>query len=55
MMSLFLNTHLNITMVLFTLFILTLNLEAKIKEHRNANTIKEILETDEEKSGAKPV
>ena len=55
MMSLFLNTHINVTIILFTLFNLTLRLETReVKEHRNANTIKENLETDKEETGAKP-
>jgi len=50
-MSLFLNTHLNITMALFTLFNLTLGLEDKnVEKPKNEDTIKENLETDEETS-----
>jgi hypothetical protein len=55
MMSLFLNTHLSITMILFTLFNLTLGLETReVKEHRKAYKIKENLETDKEETGIKP-
>jgi len=55
MMSLFLNSHLSITMILFALFNLILSLETrKVKEHRNAYTIKENLETDEDETGTRP-
>jgi len=55
MMSLFLNTHLSITMILFVLFNLTLSLETReVKKHRDAYTIKENLETDKEETGTKP-
>ncbi len=55
-MSLFLNTHLSITMTLFTLFNLTLSLEDKnVKRSKNADTIKENLETDEENTNSKPL
>ena len=55
-MSLFLNTHLSITMTLFTLFNLTLSLEdKKVKGSRNVDTIKENLETDEEETGIMPI
>ena len=41
MMSLFLNTNLSITMILFALFNLTLSLETReIRKHRDAYTIK---------------
>jgi hypothetical protein len=54
-MSLFLNTHLGITMTLFTLFSLTLSLDVKKAERsRNVDMIKEYLETDEEGTSSKP-
>jgi len=41
MMSLFLNTNLSITMILFALFNLTLSLETReVRKHRDAYTIK---------------
>ncbi len=55
MMGLFLNTHLSITMILFVLFDLTLSLETReVRKHRDAYTIKENLETNEEETGTKP-
>jgi len=55
MMSLFLNTNLSITMILFALFNLTLSLETReVRKRRDAYTIKENLETDEEETGTKP-
>ena len=54
-MSLFLNTHMSITMTLFTLFNLTLGLEDRnVKGCRNADMIKENLKTDEDTNSKPP-